>query len=85
MRGLHSSITRQMLHSPADQAQCRNLAPRLSGGGGLTVGIGDEDDRDWLSCWHGRWNDGYSDINGQKNGIKKAGDRVDEFGHCFFS
>ena len=49
------------------------------------MGIGDEDDRDWLSCWHGRWNDGYSDVNGQKNGIKKAGDRVDEFGHCFFS
>ena len=49
------------------------------------MGIVDEDDRDWLSCWHGRWNDGYSDVNGQKNGIKNGGDRVDEFGHCFFS
>ena len=71
---------------PADQAQCRNLATQLSRGGGvLTVVVGDQDDRDWLSCRYGRWNDAYSDVDGQKNGIKKAGDRVDEFGHCFFS
>ena len=61
------------------------VEPGGVGGVGLTVGIVDEDDRDWLSCWHGRWNDGYSDVNGQKNGIKNGGDRVDEFGHCFFS
>ena len=75
-----------MLHSSCGPSAMSEPSPPVSRGGvGLTVGIGDEDDRDWLSCWHGRWNDGYSDVNGQKNGIKKGGDRVDEFGHCFFS
>lgn len=69
---------------PADQAQCRNLVPRLSRGG-LTVGMGDEDDRDWLSCWHGRWNDGYSDVDGQKNDVKKVDDKGEDFGHYVFS
>lgn len=47
-------------------------SPPVEPGGGLTVGIGDEDDRDWLSCWRGRWNDGYSDVNGQENDSLKA-------------
>lgn len=60
--------------------------PRLSRGGDvLTVGRGDQDDRDGVSCWYGGRKYGDSDVNGQKNGIKKASDRVDEFGHCFFS
>ena len=62
-------------------------SPPVEPGGGdvLTVGRGDQDDRDGLSCWYGWRKYGYSDINGQKNGIKKAGDRVDEFGHFVFS
>lgn len=88
MRGLHSSITKPMLPSSCGlSAMSEPSPPRLSRGSrvGLTVGIGDQDDRDGLSCWHGRWNDGYSDGNDQKNGVKEAGDRIDEFGHFYFS
>ena len=70
---------------PADQAQCRNLATQLSRGWGrINSGGGDQDDRNWLSCRYGRWNDGYSDVDGQKNDVKKVDDKGD-FGHYAFS
>jgi hypothetical protein len=62
-------------------------SPPVEPGGGdvLTVGRGDQDDRDGLSCWYSRWKDGYSDVHGQKNGIKKADDKGEDFGHYVFS
>lgn len=71
---------------PADQTQCRNLATQLSRGGVvLTVVVGDQDDRDWLSCRYGRWNDGYSDVGGQKNDVKKVDDKGEDIGRYVFS
>ena len=47
--------------------------------------VGDQDDRDWLSCGYGRWNDGYSDVDGQKNDVKKVDDKGEDFGRYVFS
>ena len=62
-------------------------SPRLSQEVGvvLTVRRGNQDYWDWLCCRYGRWNNGYSNVHGQKNSVKKADDKGEEFGHYVFS
>jgi len=49
------------------------------------VVVGDQDDRNWLSCRYGRWNDAYSGVDGQKNDVKKVDDKGEDSGHYVFS